>query len=68
MVEKPRGYFKVTLKEESGWQWEVISEMGQTIAVSHHVPERDAALKTLKWLRTNIDKCPIVDTEGKPIT
>jgi hypothetical protein len=31
-------------------------------------PERDAALKTLKWLRTNIEKCPIVNTEGKPIT
>jgi hypothetical protein len=67
MAEKPRGYFKVTLKER-GWQWELISETGQTIAMSPHVPERDAALKTLKWLRTNIEKCPIVNAEGKPIT
>jgi hypothetical protein len=56
------------LKGQSGWQWELISEMGQTIAMSPHVPERDAALKTLKWLRTNIEKCPIVNAEGKPIT
>ena len=69
MADKPPGYFKVTLKGQSGWQWELISEMGgQTIAMSPHVPERDAALKTLKWLRTNIEKCQIVNAEGKPIT
>ena len=68
MTEKPPGCFKVTLKGQSGWQWELISEMGQTIAMSPLVSERDAALKTLKWLRTNIGKCPIVNAEGEPTT
>ena len=41
---------------------------GRTIATSPLVPERDAALKTLKSLRTNIEKCAIVNAEGKPST
>jgi uncharacterized protein YegP (UPF0339 family) len=68
MAAKSAGYFEVTSKGQSGWQWELTAEVGQTIATSSLVPERDAALKTLKWLRThNIEKCPILNAEGKPI-
>lgn len=40
MANKAPGYFKVTSNGQSGWQWEPISQMGQTIAMSPNVPER----------------------------
>jgi uncharacterized protein YegP (UPF0339 family) len=69
MAEESPGYFKVTSHGRDGWQWELISAMGQTIATSSHLAERDTALKAVKWLRTHqIEKCPIVEAEGELIT
>ena len=63
-----RGYFQVTSQGSSGWHWQLVTDTGQIIANSPNVATIEACLKTLKWLRTNIEDLPIVNAEGNPIT
>jgi hypothetical protein len=46
---------------------ELVTDTGQIIADSPSVATVEACLKTLKWLRTNIEDLPIVNAEGNPI-
>jgi len=69
MANNPPGYFKVAVAadSDSGWRWQLIDQRGQIIASSEVLPTRDAALKTLKWMRTQMASCPIKSAMGRPI-
>jgi uncharacterized protein YegP (UPF0339 family) len=62
------GYFQVTSHGTSAWRRQLLTDTGQVIASSPAVASKDSCLKSLKWLRTNIENLPIVDAEGHPFT
>ena len=69
MAKDPPGYFKVAVAagSGSGWRWQLFNQLGQIMASSEVLPTQNAALKTLKWMRTQMAACPIQNAMGKPI-
>jgi uncharacterized protein YegP (UPF0339 family) len=58
MANEP-GHFR--LYEQGGqFFWTLTNDLGLTIATSESFPDKDAALKAAKWVRTKAAACGVI--------
>jgi hypothetical protein len=61
----PPGIFRLAelLDHDGGtvWVWTLTTDLGHTVATSHHFPDRESALRAIHWLRENVYLCTVMD-------